>query len=389
VGFGIEARLAPVAKLEAAMGGTASQDGPGTIALYGATGYTGRLVAAELARTGTTYVLAGRDQAKLEALAREFDPAPPTRVVSLDDPDALRDLIAPCSAVISCAGPFELHGDPVARAAAESGTHYLDTTGEQGYMRRVFDEFGPIAERNGAALITAMGFDYVPGDMIAALTAEGMGAIDELSFNYAVSGFGPSRGTARTALNQISGDDIQWLEGEYVPADRSISRGKFDFGGPIGVQRMTRYPAGEHVTVPRHVDTRTIRTALTASTTSPVALGAPLLMTALNLALRTPLRGGFDRVLARLPEGPPEEKRRAARFEIVCIARAGSRRRRGVVRGTDVYGMTARAVAEGAIRCGAPGFAQAGALAPSQAFDPKDFLPALADFGVEYEVAPS
>ena len=84
-----------------------------------------------------------------------------------------------------------------------------------------------------------------------------------------MAGFGPSRGTARTALGQIAGEDVQWLEGEYVPGDRSISRGKFDFGGEIGVQRMTRYPAGEHVTVPRHVETRTVRTALTASTTSP------------------------------------------------------------------------------------------------------------------------
>ena len=368
------------------MGGTASQTG--TIALYGATGYTGRLVAAELARAGAEFIVAGRDAAKLEALAAELDGAPQTRAVALDDEDGLRSLIEPCGAVISCAGPFEVHGEPVVRTAAETGTHYLDSTGEQGFMKRVFDEFGPMAARSGAALVTGMGFDYVPGDMIASLTAEGMGPLQELSLNYAVEGFGPSRGTARTALNQISGADVQWLEGTYVPADRSISRGKFDFGGEIGVQRMTRYPAGEHVTVPRHVETRTVRTALTASTTSPVALGAPVLMTALDLALKTPVRRAFDAVVNRLPEGPHEDRRAAARFEIVCDARAGSRRRRGVIRGRDVYGMTARSLAAGALRCASAGFAGVGALAPSQAFEPRDFLPELATFGVEFEIVP-
>ena len=89
-----------------------------------------------------------------------------------------------------------------------------------------------------------MGFDYVPGDMIASLTAEGMGPIQEMTLNYAVAGFGPSRGTARTALGQISGRDVQWLQGEYVPGDTSISRGKFDFGGEIGVAADDPLPGG-------------------------------------------------------------------------------------------------------------------------------------------------
>ena len=62
-------------------------------------------------------------------------------------------------------------------------------------MKRVFDKYGPLAKKSGAALITGMGFDYVPGDMIASLTARDMGPLSELSLNYAVQGFGPSRGT--------------------------------------------------------------------------------------------------------------------------------------------------------------------------------------------------
>ncbi|MDX6586655.1 MAG: hypothetical protein QOI31_1128 [Solirubrobacterales bacterium] len=367
-------------------GKSETQSSAGRIAVYGATGYTGRLVAAELAAAGADFVLAGRSHLKLDALAEKVGGSAEFQAVSLDDAAGLRSLIEPCAAVISCAGPFALHGEPVLRAAAESGTHYLDTTGEQGFMKRVFDEFGPIAEKTGAALVTGMGFDYLPGDMIASLTAEGMGPLQEISLNYAVAGFGPSRGTARTALGQIAGEDVQWLANEYVPGDRSISRGKFDFGGEIGVQRMTRYPAGEHITVPRHVEAQTVRTALTASTTSPVAIGAPVLMTGFSLALKTPLSRAFQAAVNRLPEGPAEGRRRAARFTIVCDARAGARRRRGVIRGEDVYGLTARSIVAGSLRCAAPDFAKSGALAPSEAFDPAGFLPELSEFGVEHEI---
>ena len=162
---------------------------------------------------------------------------PRSTAVSLDDAEGLRELIEPCAAVIACAGPFAVHGEPVLRAAAEAGTHYLDTTGEQGFMKRVFDEFGPIAEKSGAALMTGMGFDYVPGDMIASLTAEGMGPLEEISLNYAVAGFGPSRGTARTALGQIAGEDVQWLAGR-VRAGRPL-----DLPRQVRLRRRHRRPA--------------------------------------------------------------------------------------------------------------------------------------------------
>ena len=98
------------------------------------------------------------------------------------------------------------------------------------------------------------------------------------------------------------------------------------------------------------------------------------------------MKKAFDAAVNRLPEGPPEGRRRAARFTIVCEARAGSRRRRGVIRGEDVYGLTARSIVQGALRCASPGFAKSGALAPSEAFEPAEFLPELSEFGVEHEI---
>src|SRR5215217_5209370 len=205
------------------MPANAQQTAP--IAVYGATGFTGRLVAAELRRRGARMVLAGRNPAKLEMVAEEIGGDAETRAVSLDDATGLRDLLEPCSAVIACAGPFSLHGEPVLAAAVDSGTHYLDTTGEQPYMKMAYERYGPGASRAGVAVVPGMGFDYVPGDMIASLTAEGMGELDEIDMFYCWRDFTPSQGTARTTLEMISGRDIEWRNGEWVEAGGSVRRG--------------------------------------------------------------------------------------------------------------------------------------------------------------------
>src|SRR5919198_6034076 len=205
----------------------------GPIAVYGATGYTGRLVATELHRRGARAVLAGRNQAKLEIVAEDLGGDVEVRAAPLDDPTALRDLLESCAAVIACAGPFRLHGEPVLAAAVEARTHYLDITGEQPFMRKVFEDYGPAARRAGVALITAMGFDYAPGDMLAALTADGMGALDEIVLAYAVRGFGATRGTALTALGMMAGGDAEWRGGELTSAARGIGGGNWDFPDPI------------------------------------------------------------------------------------------------------------------------------------------------------------
>jgi short subunit dehydrogenase-like uncharacterized protein len=361
----------------------AAQTGP--IAVYGSTGFTGRLVAAELRRRGAEFVLSGRNPAKLEILAEEIGGAE-TKTARLDDPASLRDLLDPCAAVISCAGPFERHGEPVLAAAVETATHYLDTTGEQPFMRMVFDRYGGTAERSEVALVTAMGFDYVPGDMIASLTA-GAGPVDEVALAYFVKGFGPTRGTALSALGIMAGGDVEWRDGELREASQRVGRGTYDFGGEIGVQRMVRYPAGEHITVPKHVDTPRVTTRLSALTTVPVpGPAATLVMAPFQLALRTPIRRAFEALIPRLPEGPGVESRRKSRFLIACEARRGDERRRGTVSGSDLYGLTARTTVEGALRCAAEGYDRRGALAPSQAFDPADFLDSLRPAGVEYEV---
>jgi short subunit dehydrogenase-like uncharacterized protein len=368
------------------MAAGAEQTGP--IAVYGATGFTGRLVAAELRRRGAGMLLAGRNLAKLEILAEEIGDGE-ARAVGLDDPAGLRELLDPCAAVIACAGPFRTRGEPVLAAAVDAGTHYLDTTGEQPFMRLVFERYGDAADRADIALVTAMGFDYVPGDMIASLVA-GREPVDEVTLAYWVRGFRPTRGTALSTLGILAGGDVEWRDGRLRPGPQGLGRGTWDFAAPIGRQRMVGYPAGEHITVPRHVRTQRVRTVLSAST--PVPLPGPaasLVMTPVRLAMRTPIRHAVEALIPRLPEGPSLDSRRRSRFVIECQASRGGVARRGRVSGSDPYGLTARTIVEGALRCATPGYERRGALAPSQAFDPADFLNSLRSAGLEYETPPA
>jgi short subunit dehydrogenase-like uncharacterized protein len=356
------------------------------IAVYGATGFTGRLISRELTRRGADFLVTGRGRSKLEALSEELGGVP-FRAVSLDDAAGLREMLGTCSVVVGCAGPFSLHGEPIVAAAVDSGTHYLDTTGEQGFMRMVFDRYGDRAADAGVALVPGMGFDYAPGDLVAALTAEGMGPLEEIVVAYCVRGFTPTHGTALSGLEIMRGGDVVWADGDWRPAPRSADGGRWRFPEPIGERRMLRYAAGEQITVPRHVETARVRTLLDGMVVSPrlmplAVISSPLL----SAAMRTPLRRALGSLIRRLPAAPGEEGRKAARFTISCEARGGAGVRRGTVRGSDVYGLTAVSLAHAALLCADPGYDRSGALAPAQAFEPASFLAALADLGVTVEI---
>ena len=363
----------------------ANQAGP--IAVYGASGYTGRLVAGELSRRGADFLIAGRSREKLQALSEDLGGAP-IRVAALDDGAALRSLLEPCAAVIACAGPFTRHGQPLVAAAAETGTHYLDTTGEQTFIRMVFERYAEPAERSGACLVSAMGFDYAPGDMIASLTAAGMEPLDEIVVAYRVHGFAPTRGTALSALEVFGGEDVVWKGGGWQPAPRSVDGGRWRFPEPVGEQRTLRYPAGEQIMVPRHVETAEVRTLLSGMALPPPPL-ASLAMPALGVAMRTPFRHVVNAVIGRMPEGPSEQQRRRSRVMVDCAARTGTGRRRGTLTAAiDPYDLTAAIISQAAQLAAEPGFDRSGALAPAQAFDPREFLDSLAEVGVETQVEP-
>ena len=359
------------------------------LAVYGATGYTGRLVARELRDRGIDAVLCGRDAVKLRSLVDTLGVDWPVRCAAVDDAPALRKALRGADAVISCAGPFTFYGAPVIEAALDAGAHYVDTSGEQPYIWRVFEHLDGAARKAERAIVPAVGFDYLPGDLIAALAARGHEPLDELLIAYHVTGFGMSRGTLRSGMEMLSSDDLEYAGGEWRKAGRPPLRETLDFGEPIGRQPVVRYPGGEVVTAPRHVDTTSVRYRWATSAFAPhpsVAEAVPLTFPALRVLLRTPLRQAAEAQIDRLlPEGPPDDARRAGRWTILAEARgtAGTRGR-AVVSGGDMYGITAViAVRAAELLAGSD---RSGVLAPAQAYDAEEFLRFLAPHGVEFRV---
>jgi short subunit dehydrogenase-like uncharacterized protein len=102
--------------------------------------------------------------------------------------------------------------------------------------------------------------------------------------------------------------------------------------------------------------------------------------------MRTPLKRLAEAVISRLPEGPTPAQRDRMRWMIVCEARRGEVQRKGVISGKDVYGLTAAAICKGAMLAAKRGFDARGGLAPSQAFDPKDFLDGFDRFDLRWSV---
>ena len=143
------------------------------IIVYGATGYTGRLVAEYLANhygnggDAPKWAMAGRSAAKL-AEVRDAVGAPadtPLVVADSDDPASLAAMAASTRVVITTVGPYQLYGEPVLAACIAAGTDYADLCGEPVWMRQMIDRHGAAAQASGARISFSSGFDSIPFDL--------------------------------------------------------------------------------------------------------------------------------------------------------------------------------------------------------------------------------
>jgi short subunit dehydrogenase-like uncharacterized protein len=142
------------------------------IIVYGATGFTGRLVAEYLTQTypgssAPRWAMAGRSEEKLRAV-RDLIGAPPATPLLLadaDDPASVRALVTQARVVISTVGPYQLYGSDLVAACAERGTAYVDLCGEPNWMRQMIDQHQQTARASGARIVFSCGFDSIPFDL--------------------------------------------------------------------------------------------------------------------------------------------------------------------------------------------------------------------------------
>jgi len=363
------------------------------IVVYGATGTTGTLVALELYRRGFDLVLAGRDRGRLSALAEKLGGLE-IRQAHVHDQGALEAALAGARVVVSCAGPFLVMGEPILRAAIAAGAHYLDTSGEQAFIREAYERYDSRARKAGVTAVPAFAFEVALGDWAAARAAqlvraaaeiEEGEAIEELSVGYAVSGFRPSGGTVQSAVASLARPGVVWQEDRWERAAPGSGARTFAFPAPFGARDAVRIPSGEVVTVPRHVAVRRVETFLALGDGSPMARAAAraagLVGPLLPLIAASPL-GALVRSRAGAAPPPDDAERAGARFAIVAEASHRFHRSRVSLSGSDLYAISAVIVAEGVAHLMAAGASPPpGVIAPSELMDPVEALAELVGEG--------
>ena len=142
------------------------------ITVYGATGFTGRLVAEYLARTypassGIRWAMAGRSAEKLAEVRDEIGaPADtPLLVADAGDRSSLEALASQSKVILTTVGPYQLYGNALLAVCAESGTDYVDLCGEPAWMSQKIEQLGDVAKASGARIVFSCGFDSIPFEM--------------------------------------------------------------------------------------------------------------------------------------------------------------------------------------------------------------------------------
>ena len=285
---------------------------PGRWLIYGATGYTGRLVVQEAIRRRLAPVLAGRDASRLADLARPLGLE--TRVAPLDDPQALARALEGIEVMLNTAGPFSSTAPPVSAACLAARVHYLDVTGEIPVFQALHQLDGAARER-GILLLPGAGFIVIPSDCLAAHVAGRLPGARWLRLGISRSVL-VSRGSARTMMELLDGGAHSRRDGrlDSLPwdrLDRSIDYG--DGARPALVVSWADVFTAYHTTgIPN------IEACLEVGPWERLSFQnsrqfAWLLRTA-------PWRMMLENQLAFLPEGPSADQRERDRRVLVAVA---------------------------------------------------------------------
>src|ERR1044072_483743 len=207
----------------------------GRIIVFGATGYTGQLVCEQLVERGQKPVLAARTAGRLEELASRPGRREPA-FADVARPASVGDLVEAGDVLLTTVGPFARWGGPAIEAAIGAGAHHINTTGEPSFIRRGFEREGPRAGQAGCGLLTAFGYDWVPGNLAGALALRDAGdAANAVRIGYFMRGEtsadGMSGGTRASAAGAFLEPGFAWRGGRLVTERGAARVAHFEVGG--------------------------------------------------------------------------------------------------------------------------------------------------------------
>jgi short subunit dehydrogenase-like uncharacterized protein len=372
------------------------------VVVFGATGYTGRLAARACVERGLRPVLAGRSLARLEPLAEQLGGLE-VQVADADRASSVRALVGRGDVLISTVGPYLRYGEAAVTAAVDAGAHYADLAGEPAFVRRVFTDHGPRAERRGSTLLPAFGHDWVPGNLAAALALRESGPrarrLEVGYFDYLhgkwYTGVPMSlltSGTRATLASAEPPDSYAVRAGELVPERLGRRIRRFSVDG----RRMSAFSYGG-------TEQLAIRRLAPELTDVEVFLGwlgqGSRLMGwtigAMAAASRLPIvravqERGYARALEVTGEGPDGWPHDGVCRTVAVVrdAGGGALAQVDVVGPTDAYRLSADLLAWAADRLLGGHVLRAGACGPVDGFGLDVVEPAFADLGLRRVGAP-
>lgn len=330
------------------------------IILYGATGYTGGLIAAEARRTGTPVLLAGRNARELARISKAVGFA--AVATRLDDGAGLEGLLRPGRVVLNAAGPFSRTAN-LARQAIMAGCDYVDICGEVDALAEVLS-LDTLARKQSVTVLAGAGFDVVPSDCLAMYIKDRLPALVRLEFGFRLPA-AMSRGTLRMMSEAASNGVVIRREGKPVKLPVADMR----------TARMFYFDDGPAPCLPvRWGDVATAAFSTGATDVGAWLGGAPYRVLApigARLAQRgmpAPLTWATERAIRLLPKGPSARQRRTGvcRIAVRGVAASGAAVAAAMTT-PDAYDLTAQTALDAALRV-ARGGTVPGAQTPAMAF---------------------
>jgi short subunit dehydrogenase-like uncharacterized protein len=346
---------------------------PSRIVLFGATGYTGKLTAQALVARGEKPVLAARSAAKLDALAAELGGGLETAEADVSRPETVRALVERGDVLVSTVGPFVRWGAPAVEAAVAGGAHYIDSTGEPPFIREVFERYGSGAEAAGCGLVTAFGYDWVPGNLAGALALREAGPearrVDVGYFNTGKAGAGDmSGGTRASAAGAVAAPSYSRRDGRIVTERGAKRLRSFTVRGKD--RPAVSVGSSEHFALPRLApELHEVNAYL--GWFGPASRP----MQALSLVASVPgvgaAMGAVTGKLVKGSTGGPDAAQRArtgSHVQAIAYSAAGDELAHVTLEGPNGYTLTGAFLAWGASQAAAGALQGTGALGPVDAF---------------------
>jgi len=362
----------------------------GRIVLFGATGYTGRLTAEAMVERGLRPVLAARSRDRLDAMCSELGGLE-AAVADVSDPPSVRALVEKGDVLVTTVGPFVRWGSVAAAAASDAGAHYIDSTGEPPFIREVFERYGSAAEQAGSAMLTAFGYDWVPGNLAGAIALERAGGeATRVDVGYFMTGKGDtgsmSGGTKASLVGVMMEPSYAYCDGRINTERGARSLRSFRVGGRE--MQAISVGASEHFTLPRLAPgLREVNAYL--GWFGPASRAMQLMSGGMSIGAKLPgveslWKAAGERLVKGSTGGPDAAKRSQSGSHIVAIAydSAGREVSEVHVAGVDGYTFTGRVLAWGAERAAAGGLQGTGALGPAEAFGLDELITGCAQAGI-------